>query len=137
MSVTVGADNSAYVYDISGTIHEIGGWSGTTVALSSSCVVSIKAVNNDGPMGLIAETDSGVITDNTWRCTTTEHADWFTETFNDGSWPSAHAWYDYAGGPWGSLPNIDANSKWIWTDNQNDLTIFCRKQICPGMKCLP
>ena len=100
--------------------------------LTSTCVIAIQAENNDFQIGIIGSTDDHVVTNATWRCTNDEEADWFTETFDDSHWPSAHAWFENGGGGMGMREDIDSNANWIWTENQNDQTVYCRKQLCSG-----
>ena len=128
------ADDAAALFHPNGENVTTLGWhSSTAVELTSTCVIAIEALNNSpGPMGLIASTDDGVVTDDTWRCTSQEEADWFSETFDDSHWPSAHMWYDNGDGYWNQISSINSDAKWIWTENQNELSIFCRKQLCPG-----
>ena len=127
------ADYVAEVFHPDGSSVVSNGWVTTgNEELASTCVIAIKAANHGGSFGLIASTDTGLVTDASWRCTAQEDADWFTETFDDSHWPSAHVWYEHGDEPYGVISDVDISAKWIWTDSQYDLTVYCRKQICPS-----
>ena len=87
-----------------------------------------------GHHGLIASTNTGVVTDSTWKCTTEEEEGWHSHMFNDSHWPFAVEKYVNGAGPWRQFfENIGINPQayWIWTNN-TELVIYCRKRLCRG-----
>jgi hypothetical protein len=74
-----------------------------------------------------------LVTDTSWKCTTTFVSGWTDEDFDDSNWPSALSYGARGGSPWGntgSLGNISNVSQWIWSNQQSsDNDVWMRKEI--------
>ncbi|MCF7730943.1 MAG: HEAT repeat domain-containing protein [Akkermansiaceae bacterium] len=75
-------------------------------------VVAIEAVNTaPGPAALLASlqvrladgTQLAWQTDNSWKCSDREQADWAQPGFDDTTWQAAHVVGDFGMAPWGAL----------------------------------
>ena len=136
-TVTAAVDNDVWFYNSNGDVlASSNDWTRTTVVdYGDSCVIPVKLRNENGPMGFILSTDHGFVSDSTWKCTETEHADWFTLDFDDSTWEDATLYGRHSDGPWngnfGPDP-ISTDALWIWTDSPetSDQTIYCRKNTC-------
>ena len=110
--------------------------------MTDTCVLAIKATNGGGPGGILLSTDTGVVSDETWKCSATEQAGWYLEEFDDSGWDNAYVVGNYGDPTWPfpdgteRLDEISTSAKWIWdtgyhgTDAQ---TTYCRKTICDSM----
>ena len=74
--------------------------------------VSVEAVNTaPGPAALLASlqvtladgTHLAWNTNETWKCSDREQADWAQPGFDDTSWQAAHVVGDFGMAPWGAL----------------------------------
>ena len=76
-------------------------------------VVAIRATNASvGPAGALAKLVLGstqLVTDATWKASSTEQAGWNTAGFDDSAWANAFANGAYGAGPWGSFPDPDTS----------------------------
>ena len=127
------ADNTLWIYDDYGVILNVNDWQFTdNVRLSTDvCLLAMKAQDDGVDRGLIASTNTGVVTDSTWKCTVEEEEGWHTENFDDSQWPFAVERYINGDGVWGFYDLIDSQAHWIWTGNTASV-IYCRKRLCPG-----
>ena len=109
-----------------------------SVSINDTCVLAMESVDFGVIGGILASsTNHRVITDFTWRCVQQEEAGWLLETFDDSHWPSAHSTgINFQGGPWGVFPQINLEAHWIWTENLNPSTAYCRKNFCRGILCM-
>lgn len=74
-----------------------------------------------------------MLTNDSWRCSSSAPQGWSEAGFDDSSWPIAvkHGMNSYDGGesfPWSLIDNITVGAWWIWTkDNRkNGSTVYCR-----------
>lgn len=93
----------------------------TSLLKAGTNVVAIEAANMPAPAanpaGLIAclelrFTGGGVqrlVTDASWRCSTSQVPGWDVSDFDDAAWPHAMALAPYGGGPWGTLDESSAD----------------------------
>ena len=75
--------------------------------------------------GILASTSTGIVTDTSWKCTTTLEVDWTSCFFNDAHWPNART----AGGPDNRPTDIASCASWIWARGSHGGTVYCRKRI--------
>jgi hypothetical protein len=87
-------------------------------------VIAIQARNGAvGPAGALAKLVLGstnIVTDASWKASTTGPDGWTTQGFDDSAWPNAFANGAYGAGPWGSFP--DPNTSGAGTDTSTTLT---------------
>ena len=70
-------------------------------------VIAVRAANASvGPSGLLAKLvlgDQTIITDTSWKTSTTSPDGWNTAAYDDSAWPNAFVIGTYGDGPWGSF----------------------------------
>ena len=95
----------------------------------------MTVTNTGGPGGLLASTNTGVVTDETWKCSGTEQTGWHLEDFDDSGWDNAYVVRVHGDQPWGVIAGIDGSAKWIWDTGYapGHTTTYCRKRICDSM----
>ncbi|KDR76840.1 hypothetical protein GALMADRAFT_27135, partial [Galerina marginata CBS 339.88] len=81
--------------------------------LPSAIVIAVEATNQGGPAGLIAVVNVflsngcgsviSVVTDGTWKSSTTVPNDFQIPNFGDSNWPNAIIEGQYGVGPWGNI----------------------------------
>lgn len=102
-------------------------WSGdiadTTSVLAVKCIYSVAVVRR-----LLVSVPGILISDSTWKCSNTYTIGWANTTFDDNQWSQAHV----LGTNWGPVGQLNQDSvlpnytRWLWTDNQQDGTVYCR-----------
>ena len=71
-----------------------------------------EGTDTGGLEAIIASTSTGIVTDTSWKCTTTEEDDWTRCFFNDDHWPNAREARSA-----GSRPSdISSLASWIWPE---------------------
>jgi len=83
---------------------------------------------------IIASLSNGVVTDKTWKCTTSLENGWNMRNFDEFGWTSAveHETNSHTSVvlPYGEKTDIAADAKFIWTtDNYEEKEIYCRKTL--------
>ena len=78
-----------------------------------------------GIEGILASTSTGIVTDTSWKCTTTLEDDWTRCFFNDDHWPNARR----VEGPSVHILDISSSASWIWAEGSNGGTVYCRKRV--------
>ena len=134
-NITVTADDHVYVYDVDGSIllSSSGWWNTETVTYDADpCVLALKAVDYGEGGGLLASTSTGVVTDDSWKCSTSLTLDWYQASFDDSGWDDARFITVHGSGPWGVRSGISLDANWIWADVTPTAftTAYCRKQLC-------
>ena len=105
-----------------------------TVALRSDvCVLGVTAVDwgDRHEAGFLASTSTGVVTDDSWKCSSQQQAQWHRPGFDDAAWSQALVRGTHGDARWESYhPQISAQAKWIWAHGTNATHVFCRKTLC-------
>ena len=138
VQLAVTADNVIDVYHDGRVVLNNGDWTQSSVInLENPCVLAFEAYDAGVNEGILASTSTGVVTDETWRCTTVLEPDWHTFAFDDSAWPQARVVGAHGVSPWGNFPDISTDAKWIWAQGSTGGTVYCRKKLCVGKKELP
>ena len=82
-----------------------------------------------GDEGILASTSTGVVTDDTWKCTANLEANWSTCAFNDSHWLNAHVYAANDGESWEMIDGILEFAEWIWAEGSTGGTVYCRKRL--------
>lgn len=100
----------------------------SSIILPNSCVLAVRGENTAGgdAEGIIASTSTGIVTDGTWKCSSTEEAGWESFGFDDSGWPAARI----VAANSEAFPNIGANANFIWTQSLTEPVAYCRKVVC-------
>ena len=103
----------------------------TVTYASEPCVLTVSAVDNDVPGGILASTSTGVLSDTSWKCTMVEESNWHHPSFDDSAWDNAIVIGDQGTHPWPVLTDISTEAKWIWANVTRSVgTTYCRKRLC-------
>ena len=118
--VTGTADNTLWIYDDYGVILNVNDWQFTdNVRLSTDvCLLAMKAQDYGVDRGLIASTNTGVVTDSTWKCSGSQPTDdsWMSDaSFDDSDWNSA------------VIVPSNIHLPTIWHSSTSCSTAYCRK----------
>ena len=98
-----------------------------TVDLDDACVLAIKATDIGSFAGILASTSTGVVTDDTWKCSAEEESGWHLPDFDDAAWAQARVtWAN--GGSSSRFPGIISHADWIWVDSAS--IVYCWKRLC-------
>ena len=111
-------------------------WDVYTFQIDNDVSMLAVDVNNVILCGsFIAQTSTGVVTDTTWKCTTTYYAGWNEISFDDSNWPNATAHVNNVPGYCSLVLPINSccssNNQWIGVADRYYLGHFyCRKRLC-------
>ena len=95
----------------------------------SAQILAVSVTNLHGVAGLRgALTNGTVITDSSWKCTTTLNDGWQDITFDDSNWPAAVV-RDYPMAGCDSFPSAALKALWTEPTFSTLKTIYCRKQL--------
>ncbi|ESP05287.1 hypothetical protein LOTGIDRAFT_152117 [Lottia gigantea] len=85
--------------------------------------------------GIRGSFSNGVVTDSSWRCSTSADEGWKEIGFDDSNWQDATI---QTHTNWGANPtSIPSEAKWIWTAGDTaDTHVFCRLRLHPAT-CVP
>ena len=134
--VTATGDNTIDIYHGGVSVQHDSLWrNAVSATLTDTCVLAMTVTNTGGPGGLLASTNSGIVTDESWKCSGTEQTGWYLEEFDDSGWDNAYVVRVHGDQPWGVIAGIDGSAKWIWDTGYapGRATTYCRKTICDGM----
>ena len=106
----------------------------TLHVLTCNQVVGIECMGFGGGFdGILLSTDSGIVSDSSWRCSLRDEVGWsqagFVET--QGVWQDATSFGKNGLAPWGNVSDIAEYAHWIWLigDNSTPKTVYCRKYL--------
>ena len=88
-------------------------------------VLSVAGKDNSGKFGIIGSTSHGLVTDETWKCSSDLHSGWKSPYFDDQHWPLAKVVANHGDKPWKTIDGIAETAKWIWANNDEDY-VYCR-----------
>ena len=95
-----------------------------TITVTSECLLNVNVLGG----GRFLATSSLVVSDETWRCSSSPLG---RGKFTDVSdIPFAQVL-----SPMPVLEEAGARAKWIWVDGENDGNAYCRVRFCNGEKC--
>jgi fibronectin type 3 domain-containing protein len=108
--------------------------------LAPGDVVAVHATDAGGAGGFLAQIEwdgDTVVSDTSWKVSTTAVADWETKGFNDAGWDDATSYGAYGIAPWSTnvagFPGGSA-AEWIWSadaDGDNDVYLRYTLQLPP------
>ena len=102
-----------------------------TVRLENACVLVVKAIDSGGDWyGILASTSTGVVTDETWKCSAHEEHGRELSGCDDSAWSAARVIGSHGMYPWNDFVSINPLAKWIWAEGSDGGTVYCRKTLC-------
>ena len=133
VTLKIAADDESYTYAGGEVVLHGLYWNVVhSVDLDDACLLAVFAANDNGDAGMLAETSTGVMTDDSWKCSAVEQTGWHLPDFDDAAWAQAQVVAPNDGSFWlGVVAEINPAAQWIWTqDVSNDDTVYCRKTLC-------
>ena len=92
-------------------------------------VLSVAGKNTAGGFfGIIGSTSHGLVTDETWKCSSDLHSEWNSPDFDDQDWPLAKVIANHGDHPWYIIDGIAETAKWIWANNDEEY-VYCRLKL--------
>ena len=91
-------------------------------------VLSVAGKDTGSQFGIIGSTSHGLVTDETWKCSSDLHSEWNSPDFDDQDWPLATVVANHGDYPWYTIDGIAETAKWIWANNDKDY-VYCRLKL--------
>ena len=94
-------------------------------------VIGMNYPNNQGdqtPFGILGSTSHGLVTDETWKCSSDLYPGWNSPDFDDRDWPLAKVVRNHGDKPWKTIDGIAETAKWIWANEDQDI-VYCRLNL--------
>ena len=77
---------------------------------------------------------NGLVTDESWKCSSFPYPGWNSPDFDDQGWHSANVIAIHGDNPWNTINCIATAAKWIWANNGSD-TAYCRLNLNVNRLC--
>ena len=137
VTLTVTADDIVNVYHGGDVVLTGDEWEDAqTLNLDDACVLAIKGTNVRSGAGILASTSTGVVTDASWKCSSSgsgavEQTSWHLAGFDDAAWSQARVVAPNDASVWPRVvAGINPAAQWIWSQDASDDVIYCRKTLC-------
>ena len=88
-------------------------------------VISVLGKDFGSQYGILGSFSNGLVTNESWKCSSTLYPGWNSPDFDDGHWPHAVVVGKHGDKPWGVIPGIELTAKWIWAAGNPD-DVYCR-----------
>ena len=129
--MTITADNAFQLYHFGQSVLVNNQWNvASSVSLADACVLAVFAVHSADTFGILASTSTGVVTDDSWKCSAELAIDWHLASFDDAAWSQAQVLAPNDGSVWAFFAEISSEAKWIWAQDTSRSRAFCRKTLC-------
>ena len=106
-------------------------WKNPTTYLvpGNARVLSVAGKNSGGYIyGILGSTSNGLLTNETWKCSSDLHPGWNSLYFDDRDWPLAKVVATNGDKPWRTIDGISETAKWIWANEYKDI-VYCRLKL--------
>ena len=80
------------------------------------------------PFGILGSTSNGLLTNETWKCSSDFYPGWTSPDFDDRDWPLSKVVANHGDHPWYTIDGIAKTAKWIWAKNYEH-TVYCRLKL--------
>ena len=77
---------------------------------------------------ILGSTSNGLVTNETWKCSSVLSPGWNSPDFDDRDWPFAQVIANHGDLPWRKIRGIVETAKWIWAKNYKH-TVYCRLKL--------
>ena len=130
-SATFTCDNEMEIFaDGENLGADITHWQKPTTYLvpANTRVLSVAGKDKGGDFGIIGSTSHGLVTNETWKCSSVLSSGWNSPDFDDQDWPLAKVIANHGDKPWKTIDGIAKTAKWIWANNNED-SVYCRLKL--------
>ena len=94
-----------------------------------SRVISVKGSDLGAEFGILGSTNNGLITNETWKCTSVLYLGWNSPDFDDTNWPCTRVIASNIDQPWALINGIKNTAKWIWAADSDKSPDYCRLNL--------
>ena len=101
----------------------------TFLVPGNSRVISVAGKDAGSEFGILGSFSNGLVTNESWKCSSVLYPGWNSPDFDDRQWPYAVVIKNHGDSPWGFINGIAKTAKWIWTAGQDDNEVFCRLRL--------
>ena len=91
-------------------------------------VLSVAGKDLGGNFGILGSMSNGLVTDESWKCSSFPYPGWNFPDFDDQGWHSANVIANHGDNPWNTINGIATAAKWIWAKNKSDAA-YCRLNL--------
>ena len=101
---------------------------------STAKVIAIQVTNTAGPGGFKAAfSDNSIVTDGSWKCSSSLRSGWQNVAFDDSSWSAP-----LTTGTTTGCAGFTSSAKWLWSGNDYNslITVYCRKTLSKVSYCI-
>ena len=91
-------------------------------------VLSVAGKDLGGNFGILGSMSNGLVTDESWKCSSLLSSGWNSPDFDDQDWPFAKVIANHGDPSLGTIHGIAETAKWIWEDT-NSNTAYCRLSL--------
>ena len=129
-SATFTCDNEMEIFADGQSLGKDKDWKKPTTYLvpANTRVLSVAGKDAGSQFGIIGSTSHGLVTDETWKCSSDLHSEWNSPDFDDQDWPLAKVVANHGVKPWKTIDGIAETAKWIWSNNDEDY-VYCRLKL--------
>ena len=105
-------------------------WGNPTTYLvpGNTRVLSVAGQDVGGNFGILGSTSNGLVTDESWKCSSFLYPGWNSPDFDDLGWHSAKVIANHGDNPWHTINGIATAAKWIWANNRSKI-VYCRLNL--------
>ena len=135
--LAVTGDDQVWVYKDGVEVFYSGVWDeGHWVNLGHTCLLALKAAESGYYYhGVLASSSTGMVTDETWKCSAVHEDGWNLLAFDDSAWLAASVYGANGDSRLQYISPISSGAKWIWAQGAAAGTVYCRKLICGAGAC--
>ena len=129
-NATFTCDNEMEIFADGQSLGTDGYWRKPTsyIVPGNTRVLSVEGKDTGWQFGIIGSTSHGLVTDGTWKCSSSFSSGWNSPDFDDQDWPFAKVIANHGASPWGKIRGIAETAKWIWGQNFKR-TVYCRLKL--------
>ena len=129
-NATFTCDNSMEMFADGQSLGTDSNWENATTYLVSgnTRVLSVAGIDLGGNFGILGSMSNGLVTDESWKCSSFPYPGWNFPDFDDQGWHSASVIANHGDNPWKTIDGIATAAKWIWANNKSK-TAYCRLNI--------
>ena len=108
---------------------EIGNIATTFTMPGDTRVISVVGKDWGSLFGILGYFSNGLVTNQSWKCTSVLYPRWNSPDFDARNWPVAVVVGKKGVSPWGVITVIANTAKWTWTADRNDDDVYCRREL--------
>ena len=129
-NATFTCDNSMEMFADGQSLGTDSNWGNATTYLvpGNTRVLSVAGKDLGENFGILGSMSNGLVTDESWKCSSVLYPRWNFPDFDDQGWHSANVIANHGDNPWNTINGIATAAKWIWANNKSD-TAYCRLNL--------